>query len=203
MYTTSARTGMLSSYVGSFVQTSYSSRMRKPAELMLVPMIDIFTVLVTFLLMTAVFSRITILQLQLPSSNVSGTTAAATFRLEVIVRPLGFELTNGTELIATVPKVGSEYDLKTLSELALALKREHPDANDASVLLERDIQYDYLIQVMDAIRSIDVPAGADASGAGAQENASLAADGKSDDAGTTQATTRVALFSQIAVGEAP
>ena len=43
--------------------------MRKPAELMLVPMIDIFTVLVTFLLMTAVFSRITILQLDLPSAN--------------------------------------------------------------------------------------------------------------------------------------
>ena len=43
-------------------------RVRKPAELMLVPMIDIFTVLVTFLLMTAVFSRITILELDLPSS---------------------------------------------------------------------------------------------------------------------------------------
>jgi biopolymer transport protein ExbD len=32
-------------------------RVRKPTELLLVPMIDIFTVLVTFLLMTAVFSR--------------------------------------------------------------------------------------------------------------------------------------------------
>src|SRR5438270_4535830 len=39
---------------------------RKPAELLLVPMIDIFTVLVTFLLMTAVFSRTVILQLNLP-----------------------------------------------------------------------------------------------------------------------------------------
>src|SRR5947207_1400327 len=39
---------------------------RKPAELLLVPMIDIFTVLVTFLLMTAVFSRTLILQLNLP-----------------------------------------------------------------------------------------------------------------------------------------
>ncbi len=38
---------------------------RKPAELLLVPMIDIFTVLVTFLLMTAVFSRTVILQLEL------------------------------------------------------------------------------------------------------------------------------------------
>ena len=45
--------------------------MRKPAELLLVPMIDIFTVLVTFLLMTAVFSRITIVELDLPSAAAS------------------------------------------------------------------------------------------------------------------------------------
>ena len=35
----------------------------------------------------------------------------------------------------------------------MQLKREYPDANDASVLMERDVQYDYLIQVMDAIRT--------------------------------------------------
>ena len=58
-------------YDGSLMQSSYTTRMRRPVELMLVPMIDIFTVLVTFLLMTAVFSRITILQLDLPSSNAS------------------------------------------------------------------------------------------------------------------------------------
>ena len=38
---------------------------RKPSELQLVSMIDIFTVMVTFLLMTAVFSRTVILQLNL------------------------------------------------------------------------------------------------------------------------------------------
>ena len=43
--------------------------LRKPTELLLVPMIDIFTVLVTFLLMTAVFSRITIVELDLPSAQ--------------------------------------------------------------------------------------------------------------------------------------
>src|SRR6266446_9833311 len=74
-------------------------RERKPAELLLVPMIDIFTVLVTFLLMTAVFSRITILQLDLPSA-AGGKPTEPPFRLEVIVRQEGFELTNGTTRIA-------------------------------------------------------------------------------------------------------
>ena len=104
---------------------SHTRRTRKPAELLLVPMIDIFTVLVTFLLMTAVFARITILELDLPSA-ASGKVCGADFRLEVIVRKEGLELTNGTALIATIPNVNGEYDLKTLSELALSLKRDYP-----------------------------------------------------------------------------
>src|SRR2546427_12423105 len=118
---------------------------RKPTELMLVPMIDIFTVLVTFLLMTAVFSRITIVELDLPSA-ASTVASAPSFRLEVIVREQGLELTNGAALIATIPKVNGEYDLRTLAQLAMSLKHDYPDADDASVLMEPNIAYDHLIQ---------------------------------------------------------
>jgi biopolymer transport protein ExbD len=170
---------------GSLLQGSFTNRVRKPAEVMLVPMIDIFVVLVTFLLMTAVFSRVTILQLDLPSANDGAATAPPAFRLEVIVRESGFELTNGETLIAALPKVDGEYDFATLSQLVQQLKSEHPDVNDASVLLERTVQYDYLIQVMDAIRSAELPA----------DEGSAA-----DHPG---ATKRTELFTNIAVGEAP
>jgi biopolymer transport protein ExbD len=163
-------------------------RIRKPAELLLVPMIDIFTVLVTFLLMTAVFSRITILELDLPSSQSTGASAPV-FRLEVIVRKQGLELTNGTQLIATVPSVNGDYDLATLTRLATALKQDHPEANAASVLLEPDIAYDHLIQVMDAIRTTELPPEPAPAGEVQQ-----VADAR---------PVRVALFSDIAVGDAP
>jgi biopolymer transport protein ExbD len=190
--------GSRSSYAGYLTQGSYASRMRKPSQLNLVPMIDIFTVLVTFLLMTAVFSRITILQLDLPSSNASAGSTPPAFRLEVIVRQDGFELTNGNELIAAIPKANGAYDLKTLSELALALKREYPDANDASVLLERDVAYDHLIQVMDAIRSTQAPA-LDVRTADAPDGL----DPQTDVPPAAAKLTRVDLFAHIAVGEAP
>ena len=148
-------------------------RTHKAAELLLVPMIDIFTVLVTFLLMTAVFSRITILQLDLPSS-ASGPASEPKFRLEVIIRENGLQLTNGNALISQIPKVNGEYDLKALSEQALSLKQEHPDVNDASVLSEPKIPYDDVIQVMDAIRSAEVSKG-----------------------------TRVQLYTNVAIGDAP
>jgi biopolymer transport protein ExbD len=176
-------------YDGPLMQSSYKTRLRKPVELMLVPMIDIFTVLVTFLLMTAVFSRITILQLDLPSSNSASAGAPPAFRLEVIVRHEGFELTNGTKLIATIPKVDGEYDFKALTEMAVALKGEYPDANDASVLLERDVKYDYLIQSMDAIRTAEAP----------ESDSALI--GSSD--GEAGPKKKMELFAQIAVGEAP
>jgi biopolymer transport protein ExbD len=165
---------------GSLTQGGFTNRIKKPAELMLVPMIDIFTVLVTFLLMTAVFSRITILQLDLPSSDAGGAPSEPQFRLEVIVRHNGFELTNGNTLIAAIPKVAGAYDYKMLADLALQLKRDNPDVIDASVLLEKQVQYDYLIQVMDTIRSARVPV-----------------------EGLPGRTTTFELFTNVAVGEAP
>ena len=170
---------------GTLLQGSFVNRVRKPAEVMLVPMIDIFVVLVTFLLMTAVFSRVTILQLDLPSADAGGPPATPAFRLEVIVRESGFELTNGETLIAALPKVDGEYDWQTLSQLAMQLKRENPDVDDASVLMERQVKYDYLIQVMDAIRSADV------------------AEGGESAADAAAPARRVELFTNIAVGEAP
>lgn len=170
---------------GTLLQGSFTNRIRKPAEVMLVPMIDIFVVLVTFLLMTAVFSRVTILQLDLPSAEQGAAPVVPEFRLEVIVRESGFELTNGESLIAALPKVDGEYDFAMLAQLAQQLKSENPNVDDASVLLERTVKYDYLIQVMDAIRSAELPA----------------AEGSAAD--HPGATKRTELFTNIAVGEAP
>jgi biopolymer transport protein ExbD len=137
-------------------------------------------VLVPFLLITAVFSRITIVELSLPSST-DGAAAPNEpgFRVEVIVREQGLEVSNGAMVIATIPKVDEEYDLERLAEYVLSLKRDHPDEEDASVLLEPEIEYDHLIQVMDVVRSAERPA------AGVEEN------------------IRVALFPDIAIGDAP
>jgi biopolymer transport protein ExbD len=162
-------------------------RERKPAELLLVPMIDIFTVLVAFLLMTAVFSRIAIMEIDLPSSVASNPTEPK-FRLEIIVRQDGFELTDGKQVIGTIEKVNGVYDLSALTERALAVKREHPTSEDVSVLSERKVPYNDLVQVMDAIRSAELPA----------SDALVAAQ-----AVTGAQTVKVALFTNIALGDAP
>ncbi len=54
--------------------------------------------------------------------------AAPEFRLEVIVRESGFELTNGETLIAALPKSRRRVRLRRCSRSsAVQLKRENPE----------------------------------------------------------------------------
>jgi biopolymer transport protein ExbD len=133
---------------------------RKPAELLLVPMIDIFTVLVTFLLMTAVFSRTVILELKLPPANAEFTPPPPGLQLEVMVRKdrLMVDDRNSGPL-ATFPDQNGSHDYDALSKYLQQVKSRFPDKTDATVLLEPDTPYDVVVQVMDRMRVLEVNAG--------------------------------------------
>ena len=79
------------------------------------------------------------------------------------------------------------------------MKRDNPKADDASVLLERDIEYDYLIQVMDTVRSAYVPAETDPSNPVGAEPAMPMTEGTT----AKPRLKKMPLFANIAIGEAP
>ena len=133
---------------------------RKPAELLLVPMIDIFTVLVTFLLMTAVFSRTVILQLNLPPPNTTFKDPPPGLQLEVMVRKDLLQVADrNTGPLATIPNNDKGYDYEALTEYLKRVKAKFPEKTDASVLLESDTPYDTVVQVMDRVRVFEVNQG--------------------------------------------
>ena len=122
----------------------------------LIPMMDILTVLVIFLLITAVFTHITIMELNIPTRAGGTAVNVPNFSIEVIVRKAGLEIANGSSVEAAIPKKDNKYDIEMLSKMLARLKARYPDKEDATVLVEPDIQYDYLVQIMDAIRGADV-----------------------------------------------
>jgi len=131
-------------------------RDRHDPELNIIPMIDIFTVLVTFLLMTAVFSRIVVLNLGLPvASTTQQLEQLQDLKLEVIVRNGSIEVSDqiGGRL-ADIPMIGSAHDLKGLSEYLQRVKARFPDKTQATILLQSDTPYDTLVQVMDTLRLV-------------------------------------------------
>ena len=160
----------------------YRRRTKGPAhEIDVTTFLNLMVVLVPFLLITAVFSRLTIVELNLPSSAGGASTAEQTFRPEVIVRESTIEITNGSDTIAAIPKLEAEneYDFESLQDMMIAPKREYPEQDSASVLMERQIPYDYLIRVMDIVRSVEIPVGG------------------------TDEYEIYALFTEISVGDAP
>jgi biopolymer transport protein ExbD len=122
----------------------------------LIPMMDILTVLVIFLLITAVFTHITIMELNIPTRAGESAVNVPNFSIEVIVRKAGLEIANGSSVEAAIPKKDDKYDLEMLSKMLTRLKAQYPEKEDATVLVEPDIQYDYLVQIMDTIRGADV-----------------------------------------------
>jgi biopolymer transport protein ExbD len=157
----------------------YKRRVGATYEIDVTTFLNLMVVLVPFLLITAVFSRLTIVELNLPSAAGGPASDQENFRVEVIVREAGMEISNGSATIATIPKTDEEYDFETLSEMIVELKRDYPDHEEASVLMEAHIPYDYLIQVMDTVRAVEVPTGV-------EDEVEL-----------------YALFSEISVGDAP
>ena len=147
------------------MRRSYSVRrvmrhQRKPSELLLVPMIDIFTVLVTFLLMTAVFSRTVILELKLPPANSVFQEPPPGLQLEVTVRPELLQVGDrNSGPLATFPNKNGAYDYDGLSEYLQLVKSKFPDKTEATILLEPNTPYDTLVQVMDRVRVLQVNTG--------------------------------------------
>ena len=118
--------------------------------------LNLMVVLVPFLLISAVFSRVTIMELSVPTSAGGSASNMPNFAIEVIVRKAGLEIANGFSAEAAIPKKDDQYDMEMLTEMLMRLKAKFPKKEDATVLMEPDIEYDYLIQIMDAVRGAEV-----------------------------------------------
>src|SRR5262252_8699435 len=155
-------------------------RLRKqPAQLEITAFLNLIVVLVPFLLSTAVFTRLSVLDLALPAQS-SGVEQLKVnnLQLEVVIRPDALEVGDRIGgLIERVPNVNNAPDTKRLGEILTEVKKQFPDKAEATVLAEPNTSYEMLVRVMDAMRSIKTVDGAK--------------------------IVRADLFPQISVGDAP
>jgi len=126
---------------------------RETVELNITAFLNLMVILVPFLLITAVFSQVAILELNLPSSMDQANTDPVSMQLEVIVRADRLEVGERSAGVLTgSPITENGHDLVALGKYLKRVKRKFPDKLDATVLLEPDVPYDVLVQVMDVVR---------------------------------------------------
>lgn len=189
-------------------------RSKEAPELDITAFLNLMVVLVPFLLVSAVFSRVTILELDMPSGAGGGAPDDPTVTVEVVVRQDALEISDGEKVIARFPNLGGSeedsaeepaadattaaedgqtvellsteqvYDLNKLSQFLLEVKASYPEKTDSIILMEPDVAYEHLVGVMDAVRGTEVRV----------EDA---------DPEDPEAVERVELFPDISLGDAP
>ncbi len=155
-------------------------RLRKqPAQLEITAFLNLIVVLVPFLLSTAVFTRLAVIDLSLPAqSSAVEQLKADNLQLEVVIRPDALEVGDRIGgLIQRIANTANGSDTRSLSALMQQIKERFPDKTEATVLAEPNTPYDTLVQVMDAMRTGHTAQGA--------------------------AVVPVDLFTNISVGDAP
>jgi len=161
------------------MSTHRGRRLRKRAAgLDITAFMNLIVVLVPFLLSTAVFSRLSVLDLNLPAQSSGFSGLKGDLQLEVVIRRDALVVSDRMAgQIQRVENTAQGYDFDALSLLMQQLKARFPDKNEVTILVEPGTKYDVLVKTMDAVRV-----------------AKTAADG---------AESRVDLFPEVSVGDAP
>ncbi len=176
----------------------YKRREKNTPELDVTTFLNLMVVLVPFLLITAVFSRITIHELSMPSSAGPSQPNKPKISIEVIVRKNTLEVSDGGRTVARFRNTEEgKYDIAKLSDYLVKIKNSYPDKTDAVILMEPDIEYDHLVTVMDAVRVAELKKKGENSSSEAQSGEQTG-----EQTGPAE-TEKMVLFPDISIGDAP
>ncbi|OFZ30374.1 MAG: tolR protein [Bdellovibrionales bacterium RIFCSPHIGHO2_01_FULL_40_29] len=124
-------------------------------ELNLVPVIDLMSVLITFLLITAVWTQVSMIQLGAsfasprdPEQKELKPPPLEDVVLKLEIRKTGYVLFVGKD-VRPIPKLSDAYDNESLEADLIKIKQLYPDKAGVKMAIEDDIMYEVVVGAMD------------------------------------------------------
>ncbi len=133
-------------------------------DLNLIPFIDLMSVMITFLLITAVWTQVSMIKLGNSIYGKQNTDdppppppkSDVPFRLDV--KEKGYRLVIGQKTYGIGKQQNGEYDEEGLKMQLDKIKKAYPDKVDAVITVEDHLKYDFLIRGMDVLLQSGFPA---------------------------------------------
>lgn len=125
-------------------------------EVNLIPFIDLMSVLITFLLITAVWTQVSMIQLgssiygKKTSDQITPPPPIADIPLRLDVKDFGFRLIVGQDKYVFEKKNG-DWDTEELNERLAVVRQMYPDKADATITVDNEVPYEKLILGMDVL----------------------------------------------------
>lgn len=138
-----------------------SQRRNRPSyilDLNMAPLLSLFVALIPMLLLTAMFQSVGIVNLYLPTLEEAllqdnAGDPSQDFTLAVTVTLSEISLMKDQEVLLT-EAIENGLKLDRLIGELVTLKEEFPDKRDAVLLLDGEILYETIIDIMDAVRVV-------------------------------------------------
>lgn len=132
----------------------HRKRHHEVPELDVTAFMNLMVVLIPFLLMMAVFTQLSRLQLKLPELGPSShDDKKPKFELIVTIHKDSLLLAdNRNGAIKRFNKKGGKHDFAAMNKYIAEIKIRHEDTTKATILAQSNTKYDTIIQVMDVLR---------------------------------------------------
>ena len=133
--------------------------MHDTVELNITAFLNLMVILVPFLLITAVFSRMTVLELTLPQLNAQANPEEKiNLDLQLAIYPSYLDIRDANLGSLKRFEVSSfdEFQWQPLIDLLVEIKSRYPEETSITLLLEKSVPYKTLIAAMDRVRSAEI-----------------------------------------------
>lgn len=129
-----------------------TARRHEVAELNITAFMNLMVVLVPFLLITAVFTRTAIVELNIPATD-NRIAEQPPIRPQISLYRDRIAWSDGQSLPQSHARQDDQRELQQLRQWLQGFQSRHPDNTQALLLVAPDVDYAALIAVMDHIRS--------------------------------------------------
>jgi biopolymer transport protein ExbD len=145
------------------IETGGGKGRKTSLDLNLVPFIDLMSVLITFLLITAVWSQVSMIQIgsslygkRDDSQQTPQLPPDVDVALKLEISSTGYSLTLGKQIL-NFPLIKKEYDDQGLLAQLEKAKQQYPQKIDAAIAMQDELPYERLIKGMDSLLQSGFP----------------------------------------------
>lgn len=131
-------------------------------DLDVTPVMNLFLVLIPFLVSMAVFTHLAVVKFSLPPAAAEGAGSGEDedqqeLDVSIVIKGEGYTIMGTAQKLAMVPKVKGKYDFGTLERQLKAIKYKYPRQESIILVVAPEVIYDDIIHFMDKCRESQFP----------------------------------------------
>lgn len=128
-------------------------------DLDVTPVMNLFMVLIPFLVSMAVFTHIAVVDFSLPPAQTEAAAGTDSKELDIsiVITPAGFRIVGTGKKLDLVPTLRGQYQYDQLRTLLKAIKFEYPSQKSVVLVMDGNVLYDDIIKFMDVCRESQFP----------------------------------------------